>query len=332
MSQPSTNETSKSGARIPWQDRPEGCIDAMWRYDQNPVIKRNPIPCSGRVFNSAAMKYGDAFIGILRVDYRDVKPQLHLARSKDGINWDIEHEKIQWQNEAGEPIENSYAYDPRLCCIDGTYYITWCDDFPGASVGLGKTEDFKTFVKLENPLMPFNRNGVLFPRKINGEYVLLSRPSDSAHTPFGDIMLSQSKDMVYWGKHRLAMEAGGSGWWQAVKIGAGPTPIEIDEGWLMFYHGVTNTCNGLVYSIGAAILDIDNPTKVLYRTRDYLLTPEESYETTGFVPNVAFPCAALYEEDTGRIAIYYGAADTYTALAFTQRDELVKYIKENSDV
>jgi beta-1,4-mannooligosaccharide/beta-1,4-mannosyl-N-acetylglucosamine phosphorylase len=94
------------------------------------------------------------------------------------------------------------------------------------------------------------------------------------------------------------------------KIGAGPIPIETTEGWLLFYHSVSNTCNGFVYSFGAAILDIDKPWKVLYRTRDYLLTPEKPYETTGFVPNVTFPCANIYDAETGRIAIYYGAADT----------------------
>jgi beta-1,4-mannooligosaccharide/beta-1,4-mannosyl-N-acetylglucosamine phosphorylase len=104
------------------------------------------------------------------------------------------------------------------------------------------------------------------------------------------------------------------------------------EGWLLFYHGVSGTCNGFVYSFGAAILDINKPWKVLYRTRDYLLTPEKLYETTGFVPNVAFPCANLYDADTGRIAIYYGAADTCTALAFTQVDKLINYIKKNSEV
>jgi beta-1,4-mannooligosaccharide/beta-1,4-mannosyl-N-acetylglucosamine phosphorylase len=87
-----------------------------------------------------------------------------------------------------------------------------------------------------------------------------------------------------------------------------------------------------VYSIGAALLDLDNPAKVLYRTRDYILTPEESYETTGFVPNVAFPCANLYDADTGRIAVYYGAADTYTAVAYCQVDELLNYMKGNSEV
>ena len=180
--------------------------------------------------------------------------------------------------------------------------------------------------------MPFNRNGVLFPRRSGGEYALLSRPSDSGHTPFGDIVLSWSPDLTYWGRHRLVMSRGGGGWWQSTKIGAGPVPIETTEGWLLFYHGVTTTCNGYVYSMGAALLDLEDPSKVLYRTRDYILGPEKDYETTGFVPNVVFPCAAITDAPTGRIALYYGAADTYTALAFCQADELLDYLKRNSDV
>ncbi len=106
-------------------------------------------------------------------------------------------------------------------------------------------------------------------------------------------------------------------------------PIETREGWLLLYHGATTTCNGFVYSMGAALLDLDDPSKVLYRTRDYILTPEKQYETVGFVPNVVFPGAALFDADTGRIAIYYGAADTYTAIAFTQVDELIAFVKSN---
>ena len=193
-------------------------------------------------------------------------------------------------------------------------------------------EEIKWVDEEENPFIPFNRNGVLFPRKVNDKYLLLSRPSDSGHTPFGDIFLSESPDLVHWGKHRRVMSRGGSGWWQGTKIGGGATPIDTSEGWLMFYHGVSGTCNGYVYSMGAVILDKENPSKVLYRTRDYLLTPEKEYETVGFVPNVAFPCATLQDAETGRIAIYYGAADTYVAVAYTQVDELVKYIKENSEL
>ncbi len=317
---------------IPWEDKPKESPFPVWRYSQNPVIGWNPTPSTARIYNSAAFPYNGEFVGVFRADHKNGRANLHFGRSKDGLKWEIEDNLIPWQNENGEPNQNSYAYDPRLLKIEDTYYITWCDDLEGASIGMGRTKDFKTFVKMENPLMPFNRNGVLFPRRINGEYVLLSRPSDSAHTPFGDIFLSRSKDLTYWGKHRLVMAKGGQGWWQGTKIGAGPVPIETTEGWLLFYHGVSGTCNGFVYSMGAAILDLNDPSKVLYRLRDYLLTPEKNYETTGFVPNVCFPCAAIYDADTGRIAIYYGAADTYSAIAFCQVDEILAHIKGHSEV
>lgn len=211
----------------------------------------------------------------------------------------------------GNEFMPQYAYDPRLVKVEDTYYIIWCQDFYGAAIGVAKTQDFETFTRIENPFLPFNRNAVLFPRKVNGKYMMLSRPSDSGHTPFGDIFLSESADMVYWGRHRHVMGKG-------------------SEWWLLFYHGVTGTCNGYVYSIGGAILDIDEPSVVKYRCDTFLLTPEEWYEERGFVPNVTFPCATIHDAKSGRIAIYYGAADTYVALAFTKVDELVAYIKEHS--
>jgi len=317
---------------IPWEDKPANCREAVWRYSKNPIIKRNPGPKAARVFNNAVIPYQGRFVGVFRADTRNMRPQLFFGESPDGLSWKIEPDEIQWQNEAGETIQNSYAYDPRLLKVEDTYYIIWCDDFPGPSIGMGKTKDFITYIKMESPLMPFNRNGVLFPRKINGLYAMLSRPSDSGHTPFGDIILSYSPDLTFWGKHRLVMQRRGLSWWQGTKIGAGPTPIETTECWLLFYHGVITTCNGYVYSMGAALLDLDNPDKVLFRTRDYLATPEEDYETNGFVPNVFFPCATLTDAATGRIAIYYGAADTYTCLAYTQVDELIDFIKTNSEV
>lgn len=327
---------------IPWQERPANESSVLWRYDQNPLLGWNPIPSAARIFNSAVVPYGEGFAGVFRADHRNGRPTLHAGRSDDGLSWQIDDAEIAWVDEQGQPAPTSYAYDPRVIELEGRHYVVWCDDFSGPSggagpsIGLGVTDDFETFTRLERPLMPFNRNGVLFPRKIpdaeTGEYVLLSRPSDSGHTPFGDIVLSHSPDLVYWGKHRWVMGKGGPGWWQGVKIGAGPVPIETDEGWLLFYHGVSGPCNGFVYSVGAALLDLDDPSKVRYRTRDYLLTPERDYETVGFVPNVCFPCAALADADTGRIAIYYGAADTYTALAFCQVDELLDDLKANSDV
>ncbi len=323
---------SENLSNMPWEVKPEGVSDVVWRSKENPIIDWDPIPCGARIFNSAVVPFEGEFAGVFRVDYKNGRPHLHTGRSKDAINWDIEHEAIEWVDEEGNDAQPGYAYDPRVVKIEDTYYVQWCTDFIGPSIGLGRTKDFKTFTRLENAYVPCNRNGVLFPRKINGRYVMLNRPSDTGHTPFGDIFLSQSPDMTFWGMHRHVMSSGTDGWWEGTKIGGGPAPIETTEGWLLFYHGVSGTCNGFVYSMGAALLDTDNPSKVLYRTRDYLLTPQKEYETTGFVPNVAFPCATLHDAETGRIAIYYGAADTYTAVAYTQVDELIDYIKNNSQV
>ena len=97
----------------------------------------------------------------------------------------------------------------------------------------------------------------------------------------------------------------------------------------MIYHGVLTTCNGFVYRMGAALLDLEQPWKMLYRSKDYILAPYENYECVGDVPNVVFPCAALTDADTGRIAVYYGCADTVTGIAFTTADELIGYLKEH---
>jgi beta-1,4-mannooligosaccharide/beta-1,4-mannosyl-N-acetylglucosamine phosphorylase len=120
------------------------------------------------------------------------------------------------------------------------------------------------------------------------------------------------------------------GGWQSTKVGAGPTPIETSEGWLLFYHGVLTSCNGYVYSFGAALLDLDQPWQIIYRTRPYLINPREFYECVGDVPDVTFPCAALFDPPTGRMAIYYGGADTVTCLAFTKFDEVMEFVKENT--
>ncbi|MCR5168102.1 MAG: glycoside hydrolase family 130 protein [Oscillospiraceae bacterium] len=315
---------------LPWQDQPGDNTLPVWRYRENPIIGRNPAKGVSRIFNSAVQPYENGFIGVFRAEQTDGIPFIYLGRSADGIHWTFDENKINLTDENGTPFEPSYAYDPRLIRIDDTYYIIWCQDAYGAALGMAKTTDFKTFTRLENPFLPFNRNGVLFPRKINGKYMLLSRPSDSGHTPFGDVFLSESPDLEYWGHHRHVMGKTGN-WWENVKIGGGAAPIETDKGWLMIYHGVTGTCNGFVYSMGTAILDKDEPSRVLHRSSRYILTPEEWYEERGFVPNVCFPCAALCDAPSGRIAIYYGCADTYVGLAFTTAEKLYDYILENDD-
>ncbi len=317
---------------IPWQDRPQRCSDVVWRYSNNPVIPRHASPSADSIYNSAVVPFKDGFAGVFRCDNRARNMTLRRGFSKDGLHFEIEDRQIPFvchDPEIGRFIE---GYDPRVIKLDKHYYINWCNTYHGWSVALGYTDDFEIFHLVENITLPYNRNGVLFPRKINGNYAMLSRPSDAGHTPFGDIFYSESPDLVHWGRHRWVMgpKKDGTVNWEMTKVGAGPVPIETTQGWLLFYHGVITTCNGYTYSMGAAILDIDKPWRVKYRCKTHLLTPEEIYELAGNTPNVVFPCAALTDAETGRIAIYYGAADTCTGLAFCHVDELIEYIKENS--
>ena len=318
----------KSIPNLPWQDRPADCQDVIWRYKANPIIKRNILPTSNSVFNSAVVPFEGGFAGVFRVDDKERNMQLHAGFSKDGMNWDIQPERIQFETDIPEMAEFQYGYDPRVCFIEDRYYITWCNGFHGPTIGVGYTYDFKTFYQMENAYLPYNRNGVMFPKKINGNFAMLSRPSDTGHTPFGDIFYSESPDMTYWGKHRYVFGTSSHSGWQSKKVGPGPIPIETDEGWLMIYHGVLNSCNGFVYRFGVALLDHEKPWIVKERGNFYVFGPEESYELTGDVPNVTFPCATLTDADTGRITIYYGAADTVTGMAFTTVDELLSYMRK----
>lgn len=320
----------KSLPNIPWQEKKNN-EDVVWRYEHNPIIDRFATKRSNSIFNSAVVPFEDEFVGVFRCDSRSISMDLFVGRSKNGIDWEIEDEPITLIGEDEEILNREFRYDPRVCFIEDRYYVTWCNGYHGPTIGIAYTFDFKTFVQLENAFLPFNRNGVLFPRKINGYYMMMSRPSDNGHTPFGDIFISQSKDMEFWGKHRYMMGVvpGDKSAWQCTKIGPGPVPIETEEGWLLIYHGVINTCNGFVYRMGCALLDIDEPWKVISRSKDYILAPHELYECVGDVPNVVFPCATLADADSGKITLYYGCADTVTGMAFTTIDDLLRHLKEN---
>ncbi|MEJ2662452.1 MAG: glycoside hydrolase family 130 protein [Spirochaetia bacterium] len=313
---------------VPWEDRPAGCHEAVWRYSKNPIIARDAIPSANSIFNSAVVPFKNGFAGVFRCDDRSRRMQLHSGFSTDGIHWTLEHERIRFQCEDPEIGRFDVGYDPRVVRLDDRYYVSWCNMYHGYTIGMAYTDDFKTYHQLENAFVPFNRNGVLFPRKIGGKYAMLNRPSDAAHTPFGDIFYSESPDLIHWGCHRHVMAP--TVGWQSTKIGAGPVPIETKDGWLLFYHGVLTSCNGFVYSMGGALLDLEQPWKVIRRSVPYLLSPQTLYECVGDVPNVVFPCASLQDADTGRIAIYYGAADTVLGLAFTRVDEVLEFLRHNS--
>jgi beta-1,4-mannooligosaccharide/beta-1,4-mannosyl-N-acetylglucosamine phosphorylase len=314
---------------LPWEDRPAGASGPLWRYSDNPVIRRDLLPKSNSIFNSAVVPFEDRFAGVFRCDDWTRRMELHVGFSPDGLDWEIAHEPLEFSSDDCEIGRFVYGYDPRVARIDERYYVTWCNWYHGPTIGVAWTDDFQSFHQTENAYLPFNRNGVLFPRRIDGRFAMLSRPSDNGHTPFGDIFYSESPDLCFWGKHRHVMSPV-TNTWQSTKVGGGPVPIETSEGWLLIYHGVLTSCNGFVYSAGVALLDLDEPWRVITRSAPYVLSPTTPYECVGDVPNVVFPCAMLCDEPTGRLAIYYGAADTVTALAFGYVSDLVEFAKEQA--
>jgi beta-1,4-mannooligosaccharide/beta-1,4-mannosyl-N-acetylglucosamine phosphorylase len=297
------------------------------RYPGNPIITAQAVPRANSIHNSAIVKYGSGYAGIFRVDEISFSFVLHVGWSTDGIHWDIDPNPVQMERDDPELVVNPHSYDPRMTKLDDTYYITWCNaDAHGPQIGLAATKDFKTFKQMENPLPSANRNCVIFPRRIGGKYAIYHRPSDRGHTPFGDIFYATSPDLTHWGCHRFVM--GPCGGWQSTKVGPGPAPIETSEGWLLIYHGVWTSCNGYLYYAGGALLDLEKPWKVLYRTQDYLLAPTEIYERVGDVPNVVFASSAIVEGDTLRL--YYGCADTCISIADAKLADVVDFVKTHS--
>lgn len=297
------------------------------RYASNPIITASAVPRANSIHNSAIVKFQGGYAGVFRVDEHDMRFRLHAGKSADGLRWEILPDEIRMQRDDPEVTVNDLSYDPRITQINDTYYITWCNQgSQGPCIGLATTKDFVTFQQMENVLPPNTRNGVLFPRKINGSYAMLHRPSDRGHTPFGDVFFTSSPDLVHWGHHRFVF--GPRGGWQSTKVGPGPAPIETKEGWLLIYHGVWTSCNGYLYYAGGALLDLDQPWKVRYRTKDYLLAPTEPYERVGDVPNVVFPSSALVLGETVRL--YYGCADTCISVAEANLSQLIAFIKHHS--
>ncbi|HEY7794537.1 MAG TPA: glycoside hydrolase family 130 protein [Gaiellaceae bacterium] len=316
---------------LPWEERPAEEDGVLWRSSLNPIVTRQDVSGANSVFNPAVVRFGEGFAGVFRVDDRRRSMQVHAGRSDDGVHWQLEAEPIAFApaDDRVRELEQRFvhAYDPRVTWLEDRYYVTWCSGYHGPTIGVAWTRDFETFHRGENAFLPFNRNGVLFPRRIGGGYAILSRPSDDGHTPFGDVFYSASPDLVHWGRHRHVLST--VPWtWQSTKVGAGPPPIETDDGWLVLYHGVLTSCNGFVYSLGAALLDLEEPWRVVARGSSYLLAPREPYERAGDVPNVVFPSAALVDAEADRLTVYYGAADTVVCLAHGHLSEVLASVRD----
>jgi predicted GH43/DUF377 family glycosyl hydrolase len=235
---------------------------------------------------------------------------LRLARSTDGYHFTIDTVPALFPT---EPYEEYGLEDPRMTSIDGTVYINYTAvSRYGVGVALASTQNFATYTKHGMILAPENKNVVIFPEKIGGQYMMIHRPST---TGLGNqqMWVAASHDLLHWGMH-VPLMGKRPGMWDSMRLGAGAVPIKTDYGWLEIYHGV-NPEQG--YCLGAVLLDLEDPTQILARSSIPFLIPETEYERVGFYGNVVFTCGAVATqvENAAVVRIYYGAADQYTCRA-----------------
>ncbi|HIJ64590.1 MAG TPA: glycosidase [Candidatus Hydrogenedentes bacterium] len=296
--------------------------DIFHRWEGNPALTLADIPfrCN-TVFNGTPVKRGDEYLLLLRIEGQQGYSFFALAKSRDGFRFDVEEKPVLLPARDGVwgRYESQGIEDPRATCIDGTYYImyTATGDY-GHRIALAKTDDFHAFERVALISEPGNKDGVLFPEKINGQYVRLDRPIGLGT---GSIWISYSNDLYSWGDSKVLISPR-SGYWDSYRIGASAPPIRTKEGWLEIYHGVKMTSAGPVYRAGTVLLDLEAPSKVVARCSVPLLSPREDYERVGDVGNVVFACGAIVEP-TGEVKMYYGAADTCVCVATAPLQEVV---------
>jgi predicted GH43/DUF377 family glycosyl hydrolase len=299
--------------------------DIIQRHPANPIITAADIPGgASSVFNSAVVKHDGKYVTLLRVEKRDGKQSIRYGESRDGVRFEITGEVLLTPTAEPWLTYEEAIYDPRITRIGDTFYVTYASENRfGCQIGLSRSKDLKHWEKMEPIALPDNRNIVLFPEKIGGLYCRLSRPFSGQQ---GGVWVDYSPDLVFWGIHRNIMESRRFAWDRG-KIGPGAPPIRTEEGWLVIYHGTTPYCNGLVYRLGLALLDLEDPTRVISRPGEYLLSPKEPYERVGDVPNVCFACAAILEED-GTVRVYYGGADQVMCLATAKLSDLLDALRK----
>lgn len=301
------------------------------RHPQNPLIHVKDYPGIAQIYNPAPVKFNDETLLLVSVvehgatkGYgRDVG-QTRIARSKDGIRFELGTENFIDVQATGMPWDLYHHFiDNRVTKIDDWYYIitpVMVKDYDSPVGMLGRTKDFKTYERIDIITQPKNRGASLFPEKINGKYYKLDRPGGGDGSN-GDIWISASTDLIHWGEFKPVIAAGYR-FWNVQKIGPTP-PIKTDKGWLDIIHGVFSPAGGTYYYIGAILLDLEEPWKVIGKTNSFLLGPEMDYERHGNCDNTVFPCGAIADYDKDELRLYYGACDQYICLATGSLSEVV---------
>lgn len=252
-------------------------------------------------------------------DYLTTLSHLRLVCSDDGKNF---YEPQGYAPIFGEgKLEAFGIEDCRVARIGDVYNLTYTQvSALGVGVGLIQTTDWKNFDRKGMIFAPHNKDCALFEDKINGKYYALHRPS-SPQLGGNYIWLAESPDLLHWGNHRC-IATSRKGMWDSARVGAGASPIKTTEGWLEIYHGADGNHR---YCLGALLLDLNDPSKVLARSDEPLMEPEAAYERTGFFGNVVFTNGHLVQGDT--IQLYYGASDEVICGAELSIQSILKTLK-----
>lgn len=298
------------------------------RHRANPLLTKDDFP-GGRAsaFNPGATATEGEVLLLVRVEDRRGLSALWVARSADGVtDWRIDGAALL----AGdEPWEEWGCEDPRITWVPelGEWLIAYTAySHVGPGVALARTADFRRVEKLGLVLSPENKDAALFPRRFADEWLMVHRPVAGST---GHMWLASSPDLVHWGRPRPLLETRPPAWWDGTKVGAGAQPLEIQDGWLLLYHGVKLTAGGPVYRVGACLLDRDEPWRLIGRSSGWVFGPDASYERTGDVPNVVFPCGAILRDE--EVWIYYGAGDSTVCLASARMSDVLASIEPASD-
>ncbi len=293
------------------------------RHPRNPILTpaMMPFDCY-TVHNAGVTRFEGDVLLLLRVETRERKTRFHVARSRNGIDFEVCPEPIDYPlSELEKQGTRPHRFDMRITRIGDEYLVchaNWLEPW-GSMINIARTKDFIRFEQISHSV-PTNRNAVLFPEKINGNYARLERPQGIDGR--GIMWYSESPDLEFWGKPMpVALPATD---WSQFKTGAGTIPVRTPHGWLEVYHATAMTASTENYYLGACLLDLEQPWKVIAAPASFLLAPEELYECVGQTPNVVFTGGACEMPD-GSYHIYYGGADTRVCLATTTVQELTDF-------
>jgi predicted GH43/DUF377 family glycosyl hydrolase len=304
-----------------------GMRELFTRHPSNPLLTADDWPTPVNVvFNPAAAEVDGETVLLARVEALTGISELTVARSSNGVDgWRIASEPLLAPANGIESERWGFE-DARAVWIDelDRYAITCTAYGPaGPAVYLATTKDFLTVERRGIVINPEDKNAALLPERVDGKWILFHRPTTGFGIAHPGIALSRSPDLVSWSPPEMVLEPRDGAWWDSLRIGIGPPLLKTEHGWLLIYHGVKETVGGAIYRLGLALLDLEEPTRVLRRAPEWIFAPQAPYERQGDVGNAVFPCGVLHDAASGELRLYYGAADTSICLATARLDELL---------